>query len=112
MATTPIPALARAPSSTETDAPAPGRAEQATGARMMAVVEAVRSRTPAPPRPAPRSPRPLPAAPPRQPRRRIEPQQRPYATGWRQRRPWLIVGALVLIGLAVRVVLMRSIWVD
>jgi uncharacterized membrane protein len=36
----------------------------------------------------------------------------PYASGWRARRPWLIVAGLVVLGLAIRVVLMRSIWVD
>jgi uncharacterized membrane protein len=35
-----------------------------------------------------------------------------YASGWRARRPWLIVAGLVLIGTAIRLVLMRSIWVD
>jgi hypothetical protein len=109
MATTPTPAVGRAPSGTQTDARAPARADEETAARMMAVVEAVRSRTPSsrapsPPRPA------LPAPRARRPERL--PEERPYASGWRQRRPWLIVGALVLVGLAVRVVLMRSIWVD
>jgi uncharacterized membrane protein len=82
----------------------------------MAVVQAMRARTPAPSRPAPApepqrtEERPLPAE-----ERFLPvhvPRARRYASSWRQRRPWLIVGALVLIGLAVRVVLMRSIWVD
>jgi hypothetical protein len=34
------------------------------------------------------------------------------AASWRQRRPWLIVAGLVVIGLILRLVLMRSIWVD
>ncbi|MDX6605852.1 MAG: mannosyltransferase [Solirubrobacterales bacterium] len=61
---------------------------------------------PATPRPAPR---------PRQPAPQLlqkPAEAQPHATGWRQRRPWMIVGALLVIGLAVRVVLMRSIWVD
>jgi len=88
---------------------------------MMAVVKAMRTRTPAPPRPAPEPARPAPD-PQRTEERPLPPEERflpvhvprarRYASSWRQRRPWLIVGALVLIGLAVRVVLMRSIWVD
>jgi uncharacterized membrane protein len=42
----------------------------------------------------------------------VAPDETPYASSWRARRPWLIVWALVVIGLALRVVLMRSIWVD
>lgn len=34
------------------------------------------------------------------------------ATSWRQTRPWLIVGALALAGLALRMLLVRGIWVD
>ncbi len=89
---------------------------QDTGTRMRAVVRAVRTRTPGRPQlPAPkpkprledRPPAPQPTAEP--PPERAE---RAFATGWRQRRPWMIVGALVIVGLAVRLVLMRSIWVD
>src|SRR5262245_16450747 len=32
----------------------------------------------------------------------------PAAAGWRQRRPWLIVGALVVVGLVIRCVQMIS----
>jgi hypothetical protein len=80
---------------------------QDTAARMMAVVQAMRTRAPAPPRPAQLPPPPMPQGQPA-----LEPPERPYATSWRARRPWLIVGALLVIGLVVRVVLMRSIWVD
>jgi hypothetical protein len=111
MASTPTPAVTRAPSSTEVDPREDGHSpalEQDTASRMMAVVEAMRTRTPSPPRPRP--------APLRrgqtEPQPPVEPEERSYASGWRQRRPWLIVGALVVIGLAIRVVLMRSIWVD
>lgn len=115
--------MARTPNPTETDQ----NRERSTGetqdtaARMMAVVKAMRTRTPAPPRPAPEPARPAPD-PQRTEERPLPPEERflpvhvprarRYASSWRQRRPWLIVGALVLIGLAVRVVLMRSIWVD
>jgi Dolichyl-phosphate-mannose-protein mannosyltransferase len=34
------------------------------------------------------------------------------AQGWRARRPWLIVAGLTIAGLVIRLVLMRSIWVD
>jgi hypothetical protein len=74
---------------------------------MRAVVRAIRTRAPAPPAPAPEPPAlelPRPSFEP--------PQPEPYSRGWRQRRPWLIVGGLILAGLVVRLVLMRSIWVD
>src|SRR5215204_3047785 len=122
-ATTSTPAVASDTNPTETDQ----NRERSTGetqdtaARMMAVVKAMRTRTPAPPRPAPEPARPAPD-PQRTEERPLPPEERflpvhvprarRYASSWRQRRPWLIVGALVLIGLAVRVVLMRSIWVD
>jgi len=67
-------------------------ATQDTSARMRAVVRALRERE------AARQPRALPPA--------------PSPRGWRQRRPGLIVAGLVLLGLAIRLVLMRSIWVD
>jgi uncharacterized membrane protein len=35
-----------------------------------------------------------------------------YSGSWRARRPWLIVAGFVLVGVAIRLVLMRSIWVD
>jgi hypothetical protein len=89
---------------------------QDTATRMRAVVTAVRTRqrpaaeqavaepetaeAPLLPRPAPRLPPPA------------KPSEQPYATSWRQRRPWLIVGGLIVIGLVLKVVLMRSIWVD
>jgi hypothetical protein len=78
-----------------------------------AVVE-VSTEAPAPPTEVQAPPRPEPVPPPRVPSKELVHVGRPrrYATGWRQRRPWLIVGALVVIGLAVRMVLMRSIWVD
>jgi hypothetical protein len=86
---------------------------QDTGMRMRAVVRAVRTRAPSRPQPPARTPKPqlevpaptAEAAPP-------EPAERTFASSWRQRRPWMIVAALVVVGLAVRVVLMRSIWVD
>jgi hypothetical protein len=108
--------------------------DQDTASRMLAVVRAVRTREPGRPEAAvaaPESP-PRPAAPPRMPQWPLplrpsrngslpepapghppaEETKRPYASGWRQRRPWIIVGALVVVGLVLRVVLMRSIWVD
>jgi hypothetical protein len=92
------------------EAPTEERSRVATGARMLAVVNELRARTPAPS--AQPRPRPRPAAPPPElpPAPAAAPQD--YASGWRQRRPWLIVGALVVIGLAIRMVAMRSIWVD
>jgi hypothetical protein len=88
-----------------------GHGRQNTAARMLAVVNELRARSPAVPAP----PRPAPEPPPRMPSPEPPAQRtprQPYATGWRQRRPWLIVGALVVIGLALRMTLMRSIWVD
>jgi Dolichyl-phosphate-mannose-protein mannosyltransferase len=87
-------------------------ASQDTATRMRAIVQAVRTRPrprhlPPRPSPPPAEHRQLPTGPPPG-----EPREKPYATGWRQRRPWLIVGALVVIGLVLRVVLLRSIWVD
>jgi len=124
--TTPIPAVPRPPGSTEATPLDEGRSStsQDTAARMMAVVQAMRARTPAPPRPgpAPAPPRLSQWPPPLRPQAESEGDdgdgaaaagpERPYASGWRQRRPWLIVGAMIVIGLAIRVVLMRSIWVD
>jgi uncharacterized membrane protein len=90
-----------------------------TATRMRAVVHALRSR--APTRPARDMPRALPAPPdarqlPAPPRERLPaapPRREPrYASGWRARRPWLIVAGLVLLGLAIRLAFMRSIWVD
>jgi hypothetical protein len=79
--------------------------------RMRAVVHALRTRDKepagrvAPPPGAPELPgAPFPALP--------AEREMPYASSWRTRRPWLIVGGLVILGLAIRVVLMRSIWVD
>jgi dolichyl-phosphate-mannose-protein mannosyltransferase len=95
-----------------------------TATRMRAVVQTLRGRTPpAPPRPrtpsAPRRPAPVPPRPfepplPAPVESRADPSLLPelYRWNWRQRRPWLIVGGLVAIGLVLRVVLMRSIWVD
>jgi uncharacterized membrane protein len=84
--------------------------------RLRAVVHALRSRSPAaapvgaPPaslRPAPMPPATREPAPPPGAERETT-----YASSWRARRPWLIVAGLVLVGLVVRLVLMRSIWVD
>jgi hypothetical protein len=69
-------------------------ATQDAAARMRAVVRELRERE------AARRPKELPPGPP------------PERAGWRQRRPWLIVAGLVLLGLAIRVAVMRSIWVD
>jgi uncharacterized membrane protein len=89
---------------------------QDTGTRMRAVVRAMRTRAPSTPRLPARKPKPQleEPAPAQQARAEAppEPAERAFATSWRQRRPWMIVAALVVIGLAVRVVLMRSIWVD
>jgi uncharacterized membrane protein len=89
-------------------------------ARLRAVVHALRSRQSAPAAPVRIPPATLPPAP--SPRATREPVAAPappkaeletsYASGWRARRPWLIVAGLVLIGTAIRLVLMRSIWVD
>ena len=91
-----------------------------TAARMRAVVHALRSRSPAPPALPPALPappathEPLPAPPAtREPLPAPPATREPtYASGWRARRPWLIVAGLLLVGLVIRVVLMRSIWVD
>lgn len=92
---------------------------QDTGTRMRAVVRAMRTRVPSNPplrslKPRPQLEEPEDSAPARQGTVEVPPApaERRFATGWRQRRPWMIVGALVVVGLAVRVVLMRSIWVD
>jgi uncharacterized membrane protein len=100
---------------------------QDTATRMRAVVRAMRSRTATPPslprrrpaEPAPRAPQlPVPKQLPPPAKRQPLPLEPPagrrarYASSWRARRPWLIVAGLVVIGMAIRLVLMRSIWVD
>ncbi len=75
-------------------------------ARLRAVVEELRSRSPAPASPGSTPP------PPAQPARLPRAPEPAYSSSWRARRPWLIVAGLVLIGVAIRLVLMRSIWVD
>ena len=83
---------------------------------MRAVVRALRSRAPTIDAPAAAPPVTLPPAPlPPATREPVPPPsegEASYASGWRARRPWLIVAGLVLLGLAIRLVLMRSIWVD
>jgi uncharacterized membrane protein len=82
---------------------------------MLAVVNELRARATVAPRPAPAPPPARPRRPPPRPpspSKSLVPAERRFASSWRQRRPWLIVGGLVLIGLAIRMVLMRSIWVD
>jgi uncharacterized membrane protein len=86
--------------------------------RMRAVVQELRSRTHAP-RPALEPPAgapsaSLPPAPPapRGPAPEPPATREPFASGWRARRPWLIVAGLVVLGLAIRLILTRSIWVD
>src|SRR4051794_27970478 len=110
------PAVARAPTDTETHQDGNGRGSgngEDTATRMMAVVAATRARTRAPARPSPTPRRPSSGwGDQATPRPSFEPPEQSYASSWRQQRPWLIVGALVVIGLAVRIVLMRSIWVD
>jgi hypothetical protein len=107
--------------------PEADRAPQDTATRMRAVVTTLRTRRALRPAPRPRHPQPrerppapsgrppatsppAPAPPPWEPEAQEPPER--YASSWRQRRPWLIVGGLVVIGLVVRLVLMRSIWVD
>jgi uncharacterized membrane protein len=69
------------------------------------------TREPAPAPPATREPAPAPPAP-RAPAPEPPATRDPFASGWRARRPWLIVAGLIVLGLAIRLVLMRSIWVD
>jgi uncharacterized membrane protein len=78
---------------------------------MRAVVDTLRSRAPSSAPVADPAPR-APEAAPQEPAPPTATWDATYASSWRQRRPWLIVAGLVLLGLAVRLVLMRSIWVD